>query len=244
MTPDIKQLVEFYKSPLGTKVRPLLLKKVKSLAGNVSNKRVLGLGYANPYLRFTLDEAELVLSLMPSRQGVVKWPPDRASICVLSDMLEMPLPDSSIDLIIAVHAFEHVSDYEELMRELWRIATPNAELIVIVPRRRGLWAQIDKTPFGCGNPFSHHQLENLLRNHSFEPVKWLNALYLPPFQSPLLLKSKNLFERLGSIFGATFAGAICVKAKKQLFPAIARRKKTKRLVRIPVLKPQAARVNK
>ena len=242
MVPDVKQLVEFYKTPLGLKAKSLLLKNIKGLAKNYKAKRVLGIGFATPYLRFVLDEAELTLALMPTRQGVIRWPNDRPSITVLCDLLEMPLPDASIDLIIAVHAFEHISDSEELMRELWRIGAPNAELIVIVPRRRGLWAQRDNTPFGCGNPFSKPQLDRLLRTHSFEPEKWCDGLYLPPSQSPLLLKSAKLFENIGSIFGSTFASAMCVRAKKQLFPAIARRKKIKRLVKIPVLKPQTARI--
>ncbi len=244
MTPNIKQLVEFYKTPLGRVTRALLLERIKKLSADVSNKRVLGIGYATPYLRFTLEPAELVLSLMPPRQGIMQWPPKGDSICVLSDLLEMPLPDSSIDLIIAVHAFEHVSDSEELMRELWRIAAPNAELIVIVPRRSGLWAQIDNTPFGFGNPFSKPQLESLLQEHSFEVIEWENALYLPPSQSSLLLKSKRIFENVAPIFGASFAGAMCVKAKKKLFPAIARRQRAKRLIKMPVLKPQTARISK
>ncbi|MCF6344099.1 MAG: methyltransferase domain-containing protein [Devosiaceae bacterium] len=244
MTPNIKQLVEFYKTPLGRVARALLLEKIKKLSADVSDRRVLGIGYATPYLRFTLEQAELVLSLMPPRQGIMHWPLEGDSICVLSDLLEMPLPDSSIDLIIAVHAFEHVSDSEELMRELWRIAAPNAELIVIVPRRSGLWAQIDNTPFGFGNPFSKPQLEDLLQNHSFEVLEWKNALYLPPSQSSLLLKSKRIFENVAPIFGASFAGAMCVKAKKKLFPAIARRQRAKRLIKMPVLKPQTARIGK
>ena len=244
MTPDIKRLCDFYGSPLGRTARSLLRKKIRQLAGNVKGKRVLGLGFTSPYLRFALEDAERVLCFMPSRQGVIQWPENNHSTTVLCDPLEMPLTDASIDLIIAVHAFEHVSDSEELMRELWRIAAPNAELIVIVPRRRGLWAQRDNTPFGCGNPFSRPQLDNLLRQHSFEPLKWCDALFLPPSQSPLLLKSKRIFEQVGPIFGSTFAGAMCVKAKKQLFPAIARRKRAKRLVRLPVLSPQPAMTEK
>ncbi len=78
---------------------------------------------------------------------------------MLCDPLEMPLTDSAVDLIIAVHAFEHITDAEELMRELWRVAAPNARLIVVVPRRRGPWAATDNTPFGDGNPFSRTQLD-------------------------------------------------------------------------------------
>ena len=240
MTPDVARLIDFYKSPLGRIVRSLLREQIRSFAGDVAGKRVLGLGFATPYMRFTLKDAERVLAFMPGRQGALVWPPEGPSRTVLCDPLEMPLTDSAVDLVIAVHAFEYVSDSEELMRELWRVCAPNAELIVVAPRRRGLWAQRDNTPFGAGHPFSRSQLDQLLRAHSFLPEIWRDALYLPPTQWPPLLKSARLFERGGRLFGPALAGATCVRAKKQLFPAIARRKRSERLVRMPAMSPQAA----
>jgi SAM-dependent methyltransferase len=149
----------------------------------------------------------------------------------------MPLTDAAVDLIIAVHAFEHIGDGIELMRELWRVAAPNARLIVVVPRRRGLWAQRDNTPFGTGNPFSKSQLEKLLRDHSFTPELWRDALFLPPSQMSLLLKWARGFERAGRLFGPTLAGVTVVRARKELFPAVPRRQRKERYVRVPVLSP-------
>jgi SAM-dependent methyltransferase len=159
---------------------------------------------------------------------------------VLCDPLEMPLTDAAVDLIIAVHAFEHVSDAEELMRELWRIAAPNARLIVVVPRRRGMWAAADNTPFGDGNPFSRPQLERLLRDHSFVPEHWREALHLPPWNHRGVIRFAKFLEGFGRLFGSLFAGVIVVSAKKELFPAVPRRKKLERYVRVPSLAPQAA----
>lgn len=240
MTPDVKRLIEFYRSPLGKISRVLIADEIARLAGPVRGLRVLGLGFATPYLRFALAPAERVLAFMPARQGSSAWPREGPSHTVLCDPLEMPLTDSAVDLVIAVHAFEHIADAEELMRELWRVSAPNARLVVVVPRRRGFWAQADDTPFGDGYPFSRRQLEKLLRDHSFVPEVWRDALYLPPSNRALLLKSARLFERAGRLFGPMFAGVICVQARKQLFPAVPRRKKTERYVRVPALSPQTA----
>ncbi len=139
-----------------------------------------------------------------------------------------------------MHAFEHIADAEELMREIWRVAAPNARLIVIVPRRRGLWAQRDNTPFGSGNPFSKSQLEKLLRDHSFTPEAWRDALFLPPAQGPLLLRWARAFEVVGRLFGPALAGVTCVRARKELFPAVPRRQRKERYVRVPAMAPQAA----
>lgn len=240
MSTDVTRLIGFYKSPLGKISRALVREEVIRLSGNVRGQRVLGLGFATPYLRFALDKAERVLAFMPARQGASAWPREGPSHTVLCDPLEMPLTDAAVDLIIAVHAFEHIADAEELMRELWRVAAPNARLVVVVPRRQGIWARTDNTPFGDGHPYSRSQMERLLRDHSFIPEHWRDALYLPPSQRSLVLKSTRLFERVGRIIMPMFSGVMVVSARKELFPAVPRRKKTERFVRVPALSPQAA----
>lgn len=244
MTTDVSHLIAYYKSPLGRISRSLVREEVIGLAGDVSGKRILGLGFATPYLRFALQPAERLIALMPSRQGASAWPREGPSCTVLCDPLEMPLTDAAVDLTIAVHALEHVSDAEELMRELWRVTAPNGHLILVVPRRRGLWAQRDNTPFGQGNPYSAGQLERLLRDHSFVPEAWRDALFVPPVESRLMLKSTRFFERFGRLLGPTISGAICVRARKEAFPAVPRRKRAERYVRVPGLSAATARLNK
>src|SRR5690606_6342151 len=116
----------------------------------------------------------------------------------------------------------------------------NARLVVVVPRRRSIWSGVDATPFGAGNPFSRSQLDKLLRDHSFAPEHWREALYLPPTQNRLVLRSARLFERVGRIFGPTLAGVLCVVARKELFPAVPRRGRLERYIRVPGLAPAAA----
>jgi len=240
MTPDVNRLIGFYKSPLGRISRALVRDEIVRLVGPVEKRRVLGLGFASPYLRFALGKAERVLVFMPARQGASSWPREGPSHTVLCDPLEMPLTDAAVDVIVAVHAFEHIADAEELMRELWRVSAPNARLVVVVPRRRGLWAAADNTPYGDGNPFSRTQVEKLLRDHSFVPEAWREALYLPPTSHRLVLKFARFFERFGRLFGPTLAGVIVVSARKELFPAVPRRKRLERYIRVAGMAAQTA----
>ena len=59
MNPDVNRLIGFYKSPLGKIARALVREEVMRLAGSTDKRRVLGLGFASPYLRFALEKAEL-----------------------------------------------------------------------------------------------------------------------------------------------------------------------------------------
>ena len=93
MAEDVTRLIEFYKSPLGRISRALVRDPIIEMAGSVRGKRVLGLGFATPYLRFALRDAERVIALMPARQGASAWPREGPSLTALCDPLELrPLP--------------------------------------------------------------------------------------------------------------------------------------------------------
>src|SRR5688572_24749354 len=112
MTSHVERLIGFYRSPLGNIARALLRKEIMRFAGSVKGQRILGLGFATPYMRFTLETAERVIAAMPARQGASAWPREGPSHTVLCDPMELPLTDAAVDVIIAVHAFEHVGDTE------------------------------------------------------------------------------------------------------------------------------------
>ncbi|WP_127144164.1 methyltransferase domain-containing protein [Pelagibacterium montanilacus] len=241
MTPDVDGLSRFYRTPLGRLARRLIREQVSALAGDVTGRRILGLGYTTPYLGATLGGAERVLVFMPARQGAAPWPPEAPNHTVLCDPLEMPLTDAAVDLVLIVHGLEHVVDAEELMRELWRVCAPGADLVIAVPRRRGLWAGMDNTPFGQGRPYSRSQLEKLLRDHSFTPRAWRECLYVPPFNRGAIVRSARVFERTGRMLGATFAGVMCVHARKEQVPAVTRRKRASASAPSTVFAGQTAR---
>ncbi|SFZ85745.1 Methyltransferase domain-containing protein [Devosia enhydra] len=240
MTPDVRRLIGFYNSPLGEVVGAVLSETVADLAGDLRERRVMGLGYAIPCLAGMAGAPERVMAFMPERQGAVAWPATGLSRTVLVDPLDLPLTDSAIDLTIALHSFEHIADAEELMRELWRVSAPNARLVIVVPRRAGLWAHLDNTPFGAGHPYSRSQLERLLRDHSFVPERWAYRLHMPPISARPLLGWARAIERIGRPLGPFGAGIMCVLARKELFPAVPRRKRLERFVRVPAMAPQAA----
>lgn len=53
--------------------------------------------------------------------------------------LDAPLPfrDSVFDLVVAYHALEHVRDLPATLGEVWRVARPGAQVVVVAP----YWAQ-------------------------------------------------------------------------------------------------------
>jgi hypothetical protein len=96
----------------------------------------------------------------------------------------------------------------------------DGRLLVAVPNRLGLWAQLERTPFGHGQPYSPGQLEGLLRRQMFRVERRGQALYVPPFSTRLLLRGAEGWERIGPKVFPRFAGLTLVEAEKDMFAAM------------------------
>ena len=217
MRSDVVDLRDFYETRTGHVARLLIQRAVRQLWPDARGQRVLGVGYATPYLRPFRDPAERVLAFMPAQQGVLHWPPEGPGAVALVDETELPLPDNSVDRVLLVHAIENSEALRYMLREIWRVMTGEGRLLVVVPNRRGLWARFERTPFGRGLPYTPSQLSRFLRDNMFTPTRTGRALFVPPTRSKTLLRTATAWERLGLKWFPTFAGVIMVEAGKQLY---------------------------
>lgn len=238
---DVVDLRSFYSQPLGRTTRRVLTEAIGSFWPTLAGERVAGIGFATPYLRPYLRDAERVLGLMPAAQGVLHWPPEGPFVTTLVDEGELPLPDAAVDRLIAVHSFEVAEALPLNLREIWRVLAPGGRLIAVVPNRVGLWARLDTTPFGIGRPFSKSQLSALLKDANLSPEHWTETLYMPPVKSPLIMRSAGMFEKAGRRLGAPMAGVLVVEATKQVYQRVPHRAARRFSVRIaPVFTPEPA----
>jgi SAM-dependent methyltransferase len=151
---------------------------------------------------------------------------------VLTALVEnehLPLPDASVDRLLGVHCLETAERARPLLREIWRVLAPEGRLLLIVPNRRGVWARIDTTPFGQGQPYSRGQLETLLQDSLLTPIDWSMALYLPPLDRRMILRSAAAIERLGGRLTPVFSGVIIVEARKEMIAPVGKPSAVRRL---------------
>jgi SAM-dependent methyltransferase len=229
MRPDVIELQAFYGSRQGQLVRRLVSRQLRLLWPDLADLRVLGLGYALPFLGPLSDGAERVCVVMSPAQGVVRWPPERPNQVASAAVEELPLPDRSIDRVLMVHALESAEQSQRLLREVWRVLADGGQALVVVPNRRGLWCLSESTPFGHGRPFSSTQLKEALRGNLFTPRRTARALFVPPSRSRLVLRTAVAWERLGLRWAKHFAGVLLMEAEKQIYavpaePALSRRR--------------------
>ncbi|GAB4124587.1 MAG: methyltransferase domain-containing protein [Rhodothalassiaceae bacterium] len=220
MRPDVIALRNFYDRPLGDVAARLIARRVERLWPDVRGLHLAGIGYAVPVMdRMSGDYASRI-ALMPARQGVVHWPGTSRNAAALVDEDALPLPDASFDRILLLHALEVAEHQRNLLREVWRILAPNGRLIVIVPRRRGVWAGFERTPFGSGQPYSSRQLEQVLASQLLPVANIRRSLFLPPLGILARPELMVAAEKLGTTVLRGLGGILIVEAEKQIYRAI------------------------
>jgi SAM-dependent methyltransferase len=234
MSSDVVDLRDFYRTSLGQVARRMIRRALRRIWPDLHGMRLLGIGYATPFLGVFAAETERTLALMPASLGVLGWPPDGRNLVTLASEGEMPFADYSIDRILVVHALETSDEVRPMLKEIWRVLAGGGRLLIIVPNRRGIWARLERTPFGYGRPYTMSQLSQLLRDELFTPVGSATALFIPPVGSRMMLGAAPAWERVGGRWFQTFAGVVMVEATKQIYakPTAARTPR-RRLVYTP-----------
>jgi SAM-dependent methyltransferase len=217
MWSDVIDLRDFYDSGLGQTARRMIRRRIRTIWPDSHDMRVLGLGFATPFLRPFREETERVIAVMPSSLGVLPWPPEGPGLVCLADETDLPLADRSIDRVLLVHALESTEQVRATLREVWRVLADSGRLLVVTPNRRGIWARLDRTPFGQGRPYTPSQLSRLLRENMYTPLQSSAALFMPPFRSRFVVRSAPAWEQVGERWFPTFAGVLMVEAAKQIY---------------------------
>jgi SAM-dependent methyltransferase len=224
MPSDVVDLRDFYRSALGQVARRMMRRAIQRVWPDLRGMRLLGLGYATPFLAALVPETERTIAVMPASLGVLGWPPEGPNIVALAEEGELPFADYSIDRVLLVHALETSEEVRAMLKEIWRVLAGGGRLLIVAPNRRGIWARLDRTPFGSGRPYTQSQLSQLLRDEQFTPVGSDAALFVPPSNGRMVRRSAAAWERIGRRWFPTFAGVLLVEASKQIYakPAAAR----------------------
>lgn len=217
MVTSIYDLRSFYDCKRGKLLQPLLHERIRSIWPDAKGQRIVGCGYAVPFLASYMDEAERVIAVMPARLGIHAWPAEGGNRACLAEESELPLETESVDKIILVHSLEHTEIIGPYLQELWRILKSTGKILIVVPNRRGLWARAEWSPFGHGRPFSVSQLLQILRDNLFVIERSERAFFMPPFRSSFMLRSCLILERYGQKITGGLAGLLVVEASKQLY---------------------------
>jgi SAM-dependent methyltransferase len=222
MSHEVHGLGNFYATPAGLVTARLLRDRLRALWPALPGQSVLGLGYASPFLRIWRADAARCVAMLTPHLPACRWPRSASSSTAMGEEDALPFPDLLFDRILLVHGLETADNARRLLREAWRVLKDDGRLIVVAPNRLGLWAHLETTPFGHGQPYSPAQLERLLQRQMFAVERRDAALFVPPFRNRVLLRGAGAWERAGARLCPRFAGVTLMEAVKdfgELVPA-------------------------
>ncbi len=220
MAGDADSAAAFYRTELGQMVGRLVRDRLVRAWPNLDGMAVLGLGHAAPFLPAWLEGARVCIALTPAQLGVSGWPEAGPNLCCCAEEDALPFPDLSFDRVLLVHGLEAADNARRMLREVWRVLKDDGRLLVVAPNRVGLWAQVERTPFGHGQPYSHGQIGRLLAASLFRVEARDSALYVPPVQARAVLRSAALWERTGRRVAPRLAGVTITEAVKDVYAGL------------------------
>lgn len=232
MIDDARDSFRFYRSSLGALTSALLQRELAVMWPQMTGLSVLGIGHAPPYLAQWQAQARC-MAVAPAQMGAHPWPEARGNLTCVAETDALPFADLSFDRILLVHGLEQAGHAQRLLREVWRVLKDDGRLLIVVPNRRGLWAYLETTPFGHGQPYSEGQLARLLTSLSFQVEQQKTALYMPPFEALAKPVMFRLLETCGPYVASHFAGLVLAEARKVmagLIPAAGQVAARRRLV--------------
>ena len=220
MAADVHAAADFYATARGAVTARLLRERLTLLWPNLAGQSLLGLGYGTPYLRLWREQARCCIAVTPAQIGVARWPAGAPNLTCTAEEDALPFPDLTFDRILLVHGLEAADNARRMLREVWRVMKDDGRLLIVVPNRSGLWAYLEATPFGHGQPYSSGQLGRLLAASLFRVEQRDAALYLPPSTWRLVLRSGPLLDRTGRRLLPALAGVTITEAVKDVYAAM------------------------
>jgi SAM-dependent methyltransferase len=231
MRDDFRDVTDFYATRGGRVAARLLRRRIATLWPDLSRLRVLGLGHTQPFLSLWQQQATLCIAGegQALRQATLGTHLLASASCIVRED-ELPFPDLSFDRILVSHALETSLNAPRLLRAVWRVLKDDGRLLLVVPNRRGMWAHLERTPFGHGAPSSKRQIERVLADALFRVERTDGALWLPPADLRPLLRMGNLVERAGARLAPQFPGVLLIEAVKDVYAALPAGKRAHRRV--------------
>lgn len=220
MTTDTQTAAKFYATTRGAVACRQIRDRLVNIWPNVTGLSVLGIGYAAPYLRPWRDSATRCIAASPVQAGAVRWPADGPNLSCTIEEDSLPFPDLCFDRVLLVHGIEAADNARRLLREVWRTLKDDGRLLVVAPNRMGLWAHVESTPFGHGQPYSPGQIGRLLAASLFRVEQRDTALYLPPTRLRIVLRSAPVWEHGGRQIAPRLAGVTITEAVKDVYAAL------------------------
>ncbi|KFL88272.1 SAM-dependent methyltransferase 2, in cluster with Hydroxyacylglutathione hydrolase [Acetobacter malorum] len=215
----------FYQTHEGQTCAALLRERLQWFWPDLRGQRVLGLGYAGPYLGAWRGRGALCISARTpdhrpesaNAQSLMPFTPfDRE--CVV-DPYALPFDEDAFDRIVLVHACAEEDQMVPLLRAAGRVLKDDGRLLMILPNRLGGRLRQKNTPFAQDVACSRTGLRTLLGHAMLLPERRDEALFLPARQACTSMGRGRRSDIAGKVLSPGLGSLMLVEAVKDVFSA-------------------------
>ena len=140
---------------------------------------------------------------------------------MLADPKWLPFPENSLDLIVLPHALEFTDDPHQLLREVYRTARPDGQVVIAGFNPFSLFGAKryfghGETPPWNGSFIALYRLKDWLALLGFEVTGGGLDCYVPPFAQEKWLRRFGFFEHTGDRWWPIAGGVYYLRATKHV----------------------------
>ncbi|MBN1903210.1 class I SAM-dependent methyltransferase [Candidatus Sumerlaeota bacterium] len=159
------------------------------------NARVLDIGCGTGLILQSISSRSIAIGMDFSRKAISYCRRRNIRDLLLGDVSNLPIKDSSVDLILALDLMEHIEDDEGLMKEIYRTLKPKGYILATVPAHQYLWSGHDEALHHFRR-YSKESFWKLITGNKFQPVKFsyvISFTFLPIFLFRMIQKAYRRF---------------------------------------------------
>lgn len=215
----------FYQTHAGQTCAALLRERLQWFWPDLRGQRVLGLGYAGPYLGAWQGRGALSISARTPEHGLGRAAGHalRQSIgpvreCVV-DQYALPFEDETFDRVVLVHACTDAAQMVPLLRAAGRVLKDDGRLLLILPNALAGRLRQRGTPFAQDVACSRTALRTMLGHAMLLPERRDEALFLPARHACASMRRGRRLDIAGKVLLPGLGSLMLVEAVKDVFSA-------------------------
>lgn len=162
----------------------------------------------------------------------------------------LPFEEASVDLLVAPHILEQMSEPYQLLKEIHRVLMPEGCLIITGFNPKSLWGLKRFLSFDINYPWNSKfitlsKIKEWLPIVGLEMVEGKMGCYVPPIQQTTWLKKLHMMEKLGDRWWPMLGGFYFLVIQKRTYGMTPIRPLwKKKLIKAPIYSPQKSKSHK
>jgi SAM-dependent methyltransferase len=205
---------DFYRSVTGERVKRVLEQKLQELwpSDELKDRAVICLGHTAPFQSHFIQYARNVFSFD------VKADESSHHNFSFSEPEQLPLSAESVNRALLCHAFDNNMGPTRALLELWRVLKPGGRVLCVIGNVNSQWSEASSVPFKDEFCTTQKQACRLFENAQFNVLTSQEAVFMPPYETPLNLRLSGLYEGVGKYlsFIPSVGGVHIIEAEKSI----------------------------